>query len=94
MELEEIYKAIENYWFVRDLREVVMTQPMSKIENALTRIWAERMIKKASNYPLSILPVLSYMLLKKIEVDNLRIIARGKESGMEVEDIREQLVIV
>ncbi len=94
MEIEEIYKAIENYWFVKDLKEAIMTQPMSKIENALTKIWAERMIKKASNYPLSILPVLSYMLLKKIEVDNLRIIARGKESGMSVEDIREQLVIV
>ena len=94
MEIEEIYKAIENYWFVKDLKEAIMTQPMSKIENALTGIWARRMIKKSSNYPLSILPVLSYMLLKKIEVDNLRIIARGKESGMGVEDIREQLVIV
>jgi len=94
MEIEEIYKAIENYWFVKDIKEAILTQPISRIENALTKVWAERMIKKASNYPLSILPVLSYMLLKKIEVDNLRIIARGKESGMGVDEIKEQLVIV
>ena len=94
MDLEEFYKAIEGYWFIDHLKEAIMTQPISKIENALTKVWAERMIKKSSNYPLSILPVLAYILLKKIEIDNLRIIARGKASEMSVDEIREQLVIV
>lgn len=44
-------------------------------------------------YPLSALPVLDLLLRKRIEVDNLRIIARGKESGMGEEEIREQLVM-
>ncbi|WP_457591046.1 V-type ATP synthase subunit C [Geoglobus sp.] len=94
MDLEELYKAIENYWFVDDLKEAIATQPMSKVENALMRVWAQKTIRKSSNYPLSVLPVLAYMLLKRIEVDNLRLIARGKASGMDVEEIREQLVIV
>ncbi|MEM3085969.1 MAG: ATP synthase A1 subunit C [Halobacteria archaeon] len=44
-------------------------------------------------YPLSALPVLDLLLRKKNEVDNIRIIARGKEAGMGEEEIREQLVM-
>lgn len=94
MDLEELYKAIENYWFVDNLKEAIATQPMSKVENALMKVWAQKTIRKSNNYPLSILPVLAYMLLKRIEIDNLRLITRGKDSGMDVEEIREQLVIV
>jgi V/A-type H+-transporting ATPase subunit C len=44
-------------------------------------------------YPLSVLPVLDYLIRKKIEVENIRIIARGKESGMDSEVIKSLLVI-
>ncbi len=44
-------------------------------------------------YPLSILPVLDYMLRKELEVKNIRIVARGKESGLSAEEIRSVLVI-
>jgi V/A-type H+-transporting ATPase subunit C len=44
-------------------------------------------------YPLSILPIIDYLLRKKIEVDNLRTIARGKQSGLPEEDIRSLLVL-
>ncbi len=44
-------------------------------------------------HPLSILPVLDYVIAKTREVENIRIIARGKGSGMDVEQIREMLVV-
>jgi V/A-type H+-transporting ATPase subunit C len=44
-------------------------------------------------YPLSIMPILGYILRKNTEVNNLRIIARGKESHLSDEVIKSQLVI-
>ena len=43
--------------------------------------------------PLSVLVILDYIVRKDREVQNLRIIARGKESGLSPEVIRELLVI-
>jgi V/A-type H+-transporting ATPase subunit C len=57
----------------------------------------KRYIMKADTfsrlYPLSILPVLNYIIRKKIEVDNLRIIARGKSSGLTEDRIKQLLVV-
>lgn len=95
MDLEEIVKAVENYWFMQDsVKEMVGKERVSKIENTLTKVWAQKMLSKSHSYPLSILPVISYIILKKIEVDNLRLITRGKEKGMDVEEIKEQLVVL
>jgi V/A-type H+-transporting ATPase subunit C len=44
-------------------------------------------------YPLSVLPVIDYLLRKKTEVDNLRVVARGKQSGLPDETIRSLLVM-
>jgi len=44
-------------------------------------------------HPLSVLPILDYIVRKDREVQNLRIIARGKESGLASDVIRELLVI-
>jgi V/A-type H+-transporting ATPase subunit C len=44
-------------------------------------------------YPLSVIPILDYMINKRVEVDNIRIIARGKVSGLDNNTIKELLVI-
>jgi V/A-type H+-transporting ATPase subunit C len=44
-------------------------------------------------HPLSILPILDYILRKDREVQNIRLIARGKESGLSTAVIRELLVV-
>src|SRR3989442_2038960 len=49
--------------------------------------------RQAHVHPLSVLPILAYIVRKEREVQNLRIIARGKESGLPPEVIRELLVI-
>jgi V/A-type H+-transporting ATPase subunit C len=53
-----------------------------------------RQAKKFSHlYPLSVIPILDFMIHKNIEVDNIRIIARGIESGIDRETIKGLLVI-
>lgn len=44
-------------------------------------------------YPLSVCPILDYMIHKEIEVGNIRTIARGIESGLSTETIKGLLVI-
>ena len=44
-------------------------------------------------HPLSVLPILDYIVRKDREVQNLRIIARGKQSALSSDVIRELLVI-
>ena len=45
-------------------------------------------------YPLSVCPVLAYVLAKERELDNILAITHGKEVGLSEEDIREELVIL
>ena len=53
-----------------------------------------RQAKKFSHlYPLSVVPILDFMIHKNNEVDNIRIIARGIESGIDRETIKGLLVI-
>lgn len=49
--------------------------------------------KFAHMYPLSIVPILDFMIHKEIEVGNIRTISRGVESGLDTETIKGLLVI-
>jgi len=49
--------------------------------------------KFAHQYPLSVLPVVNYLIQKKVEVDNIRAIARGKQASLSNKIIEEILVI-
>ena len=53
-----------------------------------------RMTKSFSHlYPLSIIPIIDYMIHKENEVNNIRIVARGIESGLDKDTINSLLVI-
>ncbi len=93
MDWEELVKSLEGYWFWKGI-EGLAEKSISRIEIKFDKAWMEIVAKRASNYPLSILPVLQYMVLKKIEVDNLRILGWGKWQGIPNEEIEEQLVIL
>ncbi|MFC7081790.1 V-type ATP synthase subunit C [Halorussus caseinilyticus] len=45
-------------------------------------------------FPLSVCPVLAYVLAKEREVDNIRAIARGREAGLSESEIESELVIL
>ena len=79
---EEIKESLDSE--AGSLRDLVAAMKKYHIKQA----------KKFSHlYPLSVIPILDFMINKKIEVDNIRVIARGLESGIDRETIKGLLVI-
>ena len=66
------------------IREVVTE--MKKYEIAAAN-------KFSHMYPLSVVPIIDYMIHKEIEVSNIRTISRGVESGLDADTIKGLLVI-
>ncbi|MFB6082412.1 MAG: V-type ATP synthase subunit C [Halanaeroarchaeum sp.] len=75
--------------------------PLDDLEEAESLIGFERALDEAlvaysdylsHVYPLSVCPVLAYVLAKEREVDNIRAIARGHEAGLSREQIEAELV--
>jgi len=60
---------------------------------ALDRHSLRESARHANLHPLSVLPVLDYILAKKNEVDNIRAIVRGKEYGLGNDVIRSLLIV-
>jgi len=81
---EEIKEALETAKKAGSLNDVMLS---------LQRYQAKQSEKFSHLYPLSVLPIIDYVIRKKIEVDNLRIIARGKATGMDADTIKKLLVI-
>jgi len=77
---EKIKDALES----NNLREAVV---------ALKRFEFEKSKKFSHLYPLSVIPVIDYMIHKENEVRNIRTIARGTESGLNRDTIKGLLVI-
>jgi V/A-type H+-transporting ATPase subunit C len=90
MTFEEITKSLEGFWFWK----VTNVHDLGRMEIELDKIWIEAIAKRAGNYPLSVLPVLQYIVLKKVEVDDLRILGWGKWHNIPNEEIERQMVIL
>ncbi len=69
------------------------TRRISELTIALDKALIGTSEKFAHFYPLSVLPIVNYIIRKKVEVDNIRIIARGKESHLPGKTIDELLVV-
>ncbi|WP_137289284.1 V-type ATP synthase subunit C [Natronorubrum halophilum] len=65
-----------------------------QFEHALDAALLEYADTLSSIYPASISAVLSYILAKEREVENIRAIARGREVGLSESEIEEELVIL
>ncbi|MDF0590584.1 V-type ATP synthase subunit C [Candidatus Methanocrinis natronophilus] len=89
----EFVRGLEGYPFWGAISDVVAEGgSVSRIEARL-RAYLVRYAWALSNYhPLSILPVLGYIVSKETEVSNIRKIVRGKEAGLSAELIEEQVV--
>ena len=81
---EELKPAMDRF---KDSRRI------SELTIALDKALIGTSEKFAHLYPLSVLPIVNYMIRKKVEVDNIRIIARGKESHLPGKKIEELLVV-
>lgn len=91
----EFLRGLEGYPFWSSISDIATADldAISRIEARL-RAYLVRYAWALSNYhPLSILPVLGYMVSKDTEVSNIRKIVRGKEAGLPAELIEEQVVV-
>ena len=70
------------------------TTSLTTLESRLTRYYLESASTHSHASPLSIVPVMDYIIHKNNEVTNLRIIFRGKEAGLNDDLIKDQLVVI
>ncbi len=76
-----------------DIERFEKDEDISSLLRALDRVLLNLASKFSHLYPLSVLPVLDFVLAKKTEADNIRIIARGKEAGLDPDLIKNLLVL-
>ena len=77
---------------VSSLREVE-ARGAAYVERTLERAQLKAASRHSHLHPLSVLPVLDFVARKTREVENIRIIARGKEHGLPLEAMKELLVV-
>lgn len=94
MPFAEFVRALEEFSYWKAISDI--SGELSSLINIETRLdkYGVMYATRISYYhPLSILPILDYILSKKIEVDNLRIIVRGKETALPEDIIKAHLVM-
>lgn len=76
------------------LAELQDAESLIGFEHAIDAALLEYADRLANRYPMTIVAVLSYVLAKERERENVRAIARGREVGLSPEEITEELVIL
>jgi len=75
------------------LDQLETSESLIGFEHALDAALLEYSDHLSHVYPLSVCPVLAYVLAKEQEVSNIRAIARGREAGLGPEEIEADLVV-
>jgi V/A-type H+-transporting ATPase subunit C len=91
--IEELEKSSMYQEIKPALERFKEDKKLSGITIALDKALIGTSEKFAHFYPLSVLPIVNYIIRKKVEVDNIRIIARGKQSGLSTKVIEDLLVM-
>ena len=92
-----ILEDLERSSMYQDLKDSIekfkADKRLSNMTIALDKALIGASEKFAHFYPLSVLPIVNYMIRKKVEVDNIRIIARGKQANLTTKVMEELLVV-
>lgn len=95
--MDRLASGLTKFSFYADIKEALeehkQTGSLSPVSLAMQRHLLRSSGKFSHIYPLSVLPIMDYMLRKKQEVDNIRIIARCKESDLGPDQIKKLLVM-
>jgi V/A-type H+-transporting ATPase subunit C len=94
---EDIESAVRESTYADDLADALddldAAESLVEFENALEHALVTYAVRLSNRYPLSICPVLAYVVAVEREVQNVRAIARGKEAGLSREELEAELVI-
>jgi V/A-type H+/Na+-transporting ATPase subunit C len=94
-ELIERLKEFKIHDKIKDeLAQAQQTKSLTPVMLALTRTLADYAQEFGHLNPLSVLPIINYLMRKNLEVRNLRAIARGKQSGLSEAEIERLLVVI
>ena len=92
--MAEFMRALEEYSYWEAISDIGGDiTSLINIETRLDKYGLTYASRISYYYPLSILPILDYILSKKIEVDNMRMIVRGKETSLPDDIIKAHLVM-
>ncbi|QKY20844.1 V-type ATP synthase subunit C [Halolamina sp. CBA1230] len=75
------------------LDELAEADSLIGFEQALEAALLEHSRNAAHAHPMSVCPVIAFVLAKEREADNIRAIARGTEAGLDPDEIRAELVV-
>ncbi|MFZ0010792.1 MAG: V-type ATP synthase subunit C [Halobacteriota archaeon] len=92
---EEFVTWLGKYPYWSAISDIVTDRvgSLSRIELRLDKYLNEHVWKTSTFYPLTVLPMLGYMLSKDTEVANIQAIARGKEAGLSEDIIKDHLIL-
>lgn len=95
--MDQMVSELTKYSFYAEIKDALEELKQSGSLTAVSLSLQRRLLRQSEKfshiYPLSILPIIDYMLRKKQEVDNIRIIARCKESKLGPDQIKKLLVM-
>ena len=75
------------------LDDLAEADSLIEFEQALDAALLEHARNAAHAHPMSVCPVIAFVLAKEREADNIRAIARGREAGLDPDDVRAELVV-
>jgi len=92
---DEFVALLSKYRYWGAISDIVTERmaSLSKIELRLDKYLNEHVWQISIFNPLTVLPMLGYMLSKDTEVDNIQAIVRGKEAGLSPEIIKDHLIL-
>jgi V/A-type H+/Na+-transporting ATPase subunit C len=90
--IDELRKT--QYWDAISSVAGLETASLTIVESRLIRYYLESATTYSHVSPISIVPIMDYIIHKNNEVNNLRIIFRGKEAGLDDTLIKDQLVVI
>lgn len=95
--VEELPQAFSDVSFYEDVEEALETfaetRALDDAVTAMDQFLMESARGFTVRHPLSILPVIDFILAKRAEVHNLRAIAHGKAHGLDDDTIEELLIL-
>ena len=95
---DQLITRIRDSSYGRELSEPLdgleSADSLIEFEHALEAVLLKYSRRLGNVYPLSVCPVVAYILMKEREVENIRAIARGREAGLSETEIEQELVIL
>ncbi|MCJ7429342.1 MAG: ATP synthase A1 subunit C [Candidatus Nanohaloarchaeota archaeon QJJ-5] len=88
----EDYEAAIEHLKTEDIGQFITNDDLPQVERALDRYKLDRGTTMLHKHPLSINPILGYMISKEAEIENLRIIMQAKRTGLGNEFIEDNII--